>query len=354
MPDEQWSERENLIERLGHFAEELPYSPELSRRALLGIGTLGALDVSVAVMKARANHAHRTAQTVSRGLQAWRNRATPTTTSTSTTTTSTTAPPPPLALPETQYRAAEADLGEISPELKMERIQGLVGFMPGLQELAAQHPSTPYFQDIPGKMALLERINRETSVSADEYYHTIVDESRVGVFRGHPDYGKRITPRLTVVHWTAEFPPGGLDQLIEGMKKAKRNYHYVVDKIIDGRAQTYRLFDEDFPRQGAHAFRANQLGRGISIMAARLEDIHPLHVKEVVKTIVRDHRMNQLPIDHTTVVSHFATDLILDNPTFDPATRRAGTIGKFDVPQELMNIVVEKAKTLDLSLGPRP
>jgi hypothetical protein len=362
LPAEALLDDKNFRERVEHFAEELVQNPAMTRRALLGLGALTVFEAGIAAAMAKSSHTKDAANVAASGLQFIRNRSATTTSSTSTTTTSTTSttttlPPPPTSqpLPEGRVHAAavEINIDELSTPQRAERIRAMIGFMPGLHELSKQHPTTAYFQNLPEKMSLLDRIRRESDVEVGEYHNTVVNETRVGAFRRHGDYGTRITPRLTVVHWTAEFYENGVDQMIKGMIGRGVNYHYAVDRISDGKTQTYRFFDEDFPRQGAHAFRANQLGRGISIMAARLEDIHPLQVKEVIKTIVRDHRRHNLPIEHATVVSHFATDLILNNVTFDPATRTAESFGKFDVPQELMDIIVQKAQALDAALGPR-
>jgi hypothetical protein len=341
-------------ERLDIWGEQLMDNP-MTRRSLLGLlGVTVAQGLAVANRWPRAVTEMIAINEMRLGSHEYLDPTTTTTSSTTTTTTTATPLPPPPAPAESVMKAAGMETDDLNPDQKMQRIRDMIMFLPGLQELSTQKPNVSFFQNIPEKMAHLERLRRETNVSTDEYYHTVVNESLVGVFRGHKDYGTRIQPRLTVVHWTVDFPEGGMSHLPEGMKKRGVNYHGVVDKITDGKTEMYRFFDEDFPRMGAHAYHANQLGRGYAMMAACLEDIHPLQMKEIIKTIVRDHRMNNLPIDHTTVVSHFATDLILNNASFNPSTRLAATYGKFDIPQEAINIIVEKAQALDAALGPRP
>jgi hypothetical protein len=345
-----------FLERMDDWGERIMENP-MTRRSLLGLmGVTGAQSLLALSRWPRTVDEVLVSQANMRlGSHEYLDPSTTTSTSISTTTTTTAPPPQPTPPQESRLESAGIEPDEWTPEQKMDRIYNLIGFMPGLQQLYAQKPNVPHFQNIPEKMAHIERLRRETDVSVDEYHHTVVNESMVGAFRGHfDDYTKRITPRLTVVHWTGEFYQGDMNRLVRGMIGRKVNYNGVVDQITNGQTQMYRFFDEDFPRMGAHAHRGNQLGRGYAMVGAKFEDLHPLQLKEIIKAIVRDHRMDRLAIDHTTVLSHFAIHLILDNPTFNPSTQLADSYGKFDIPQEAIDIIIEKAQALDVALGPRP
>jgi hypothetical protein len=78
----------------------------------------------------------------------------------------------------------------------------------------------------------------------------------------------------------------------------------------------------------------------------------PEQIEQTVYLAVEFLRRNDLPVDGTTLLGHYAGDLIFTNPNDDPHRARfaRASLRKFDPPQELMDVIVAEARTL----GDRP
>jgi hypothetical protein len=68
---------------------------------------------------------------------------------------------------------------------------------------------------------------------------------------------------------------------------------------------------------------------------------------------VKEPRLNEFRAKRSTIVGHFAADLLFNNDKYDPYTGHfepGAVINKFDPPQEFMDMVVKKAMQLDAQL----
>lgn len=350
------AQNSSLLENLDRFQNQIANDPEITRRAFLGISTLGLLGMGAAALK-RYSEPVRKFQ----GLAlADKESPLPTTTSTSTTVppTTTTLPPapPPVPPPAAPVETAPAPAPVetiLSPEAKMEKIKASIGAIPTLDEFAQKFPDNGNFQDLDRKKQHLAHIAANIQVTPEEFNAFEMDSSHLGAFASHPSYGKRFSPRLITLHWTGKMYET-VQEMIDSMMAvpgSQKSVQFGVFKVVDGQAKSYKFFDDE-TRLGAHALGANDLGSGVENWGVVLEDLQPEQIRENVKIIVWHHRKHKLPIDNTTVVSHMAVDLILSD-RLNPETKEITSIRKFDFAQELINLIIGEAQRLDTALGPR-
>jgi hypothetical protein len=124
-----------------------------------------------------------------------------------------------------------------------------------------------------------------------------------------------------------------------------------IDYFIDRQAQTYQLFESD-RNKPAHILNLNSVSQGVEIEAAGTLDYTPEQIEQAIMLAVDFCRRNHLKVNDKTILGHYAADLIFNNPYYSPSTGKFKykSIHKFDPPQELMRVIVAKAKALNKGL----
>ena len=156
---------------------------------------------------------------------------------------------------------------------------------------------------------------------------------------------------MFVVHWTG-IGYRGVDHFVTSMKPHRVQY------FIDRDARVFKLFESD-TNWPAHALGANDFAQGVEIETGPFDEktsplfsYTPAQIEHTIYVAVDFLRRNGLPVDETTLVGHYAADLLFTNPYYDPHEGRfsRGRVRKFDPPQELMQVIVHKARQLDAAL----
>lgn len=277
---------------------------------------------------------------------------------TPTTTTTTILPSvPPTTQPVIEsFKAASINLS--NAELPLRKMpyevfarNGLeyINRLPTLEHLASYFPNNPRFSNYQEQRDFIAQMEQSIQITPEKYSQFAIDMSRSNAFEGTSSYEKYNDPKMFVVHWTVNNYEN-VDHFISSM----RNTGLSVEFFIDRSAQTYQLFDVDnrFP---AHVLSANEFSQGVEIEAKDLMDYRPEQIEQTIYLAVNFLRRNNLPVDQTTIVGHYAIDLIIVNPYYNPSTGgfSQARIRKFDPPEELMHMIVNKAQALDARLGPR-
>ncbi len=230
--------------------------------------------------------------------------------------------------------------------------QQMLGNLPRLEELAALTNEPAVADRVAEQIAHIAALDRLANVTVDGYEQFTIDTSRRGVFASAENYHESIEPGLFVVHWTA----AGYDD-VDHFVRAITPHR--VQFFIDEQARVYDLFTDD-QRWPAHALGVNEFAQGVEIESGEFSGEHspvfgitPDQLTQTVYVAVAFLHRNDLPVDETTIIGHFAADLIFANPFYDPYTGTlapSGSIRKFDPPEELMEVIVRKARSLDAAL----
>lgn len=254
------------------------------------------------------------------------------------------ADPTPQNLPT--RRMSYDEFAEHGPEM-IERL-------PSLEVLHEYFPENPMTSDVEAQKQHIVDLHEQVEVSVEDYERLAVDRTRRRAFRSVPNYHDEIEPRMFVVHWTG-MGYRGVDHFVKSMKPNRVQY------FINRDARVFELFESDVNWPG-HALGANDFAQGVEIETGHFDErtsplfsYSPAQIEHTIYVAVEFLRRNGLPVDETTLVGHYAVDLLFTNPYYDPHTGRftQDRVRKFDPPQELMEVVVHKAQQLDAALGER-
>lgn len=382
----------NIVGQIHEFKNRLDTDPEFSRRTMLkGLGALigltatqglVALDVLVerqerllavdngdicadlnAVCVARAEN-------LDVGLEQRTTSTTLTTTSAVETTqppstmppTTTTASPPPQTLPPTSPEVIEppdAIPRSMSYETYAANAELFVSRLPSLEQTHAMFPNTPLFNHVPEQLAHIDMLDKNVSLGSDEFRSFAIDQSYNEAF------GKRagIKPRLFIWHWAVgEYndPQHLADKMAAGQSS--------VQLYVDKNNSVYQMVPDLFSLTGHAREPLNHMAVGLEVYTGEwgtdrscLFGYTPERVKSGIYAAVYALASARLPINETTLLGHYAADLIFRNPYYDPATGtfheisgvKPISIRKADPPQEFMKLIVAKAKALAQELNLR-
>ncbi|MEX0869737.1 MAG: peptidoglycan recognition family protein [Nitriliruptoraceae bacterium] len=226
----------------------------------------------------------------------------------------------------------------------------LLDLLPTLDRLQSDMPAVVFTDDIERQKDHIRTLDETAEVTREGFDAFVVDRR----YRASVPTGEaldRIDPRMFIIHWTG----GGyedVDHFLRVMGSLRVQY------FIDRQARVYELLaDHEKP---AHVLGANDFTQGVEIETGHFDEVNsPLYgytadqITQTVYLAVDFLRRNDLPVDRTTIVGHFAADLIFSNPYYDPhtGTFSQGRIRKFDPPEELMAVIVNKARALDRALS---
>lgn len=234
----------------------------------------------------------------------------------------------------------------------LDNAQLMLGNLPTLEELPGLTDEPAVADDIDEQLAHIAELDRLVTVTYEGFLEFALDTSRRGVFADAQNYHESIEPGMFVVHWTAAGYTD-VDHFVQSITPHR------VQFFIDDQAQVYDLFTDD-RRWPAHALGVNEFAQGVEIESGEFDGersplfgITPEQLTQTVYLAVAFLHRNDLPVDETTIVGHFAADLIFANPHYDPYDGTLGpdgTIRKFDPPEELMAVIVRHATTLDATL----
>lgn len=276
--------------------------------------------------------------------------------------------PPPETLPPAQAAAVETPqyIREVwwnGVENPRDFIRLYLPMVPGLEQLAVLKGNQ--WADAAQQLAHIDWLNSQISVTPEDFYNRQPDYSRMNAFAHQPGYANFIVPQVYVYHWTGrryDQDAVSVDGLIRGLDREG----YRVANFADRNGNPFRLFDS-YTRAGAHAKSLNGFASGgeyeteswgpqFGRTASPIYDFNPA----LVKTMILDgvefcrHPEVNVSVDETTLISHYAGDLLFDTDSYNPVTGEIGTIDKWDPPQELITrVIIPKAQALDAALGPR-
>lgn len=227
----------------------------------------------------------------------------------------------------------------------------IIAALPTLEVLSRHFPASPMTRSIGAQKAHIAALDAQAQVSVEGFADLTIDMSRRRAFVEQRWYHRQIRPKLFVVHWTG-MGYRDVDHFVTSLKPFR------VQFFMDRDANVYQLFESD--RQlPAHAKGANEFAQGVEIETGPFDGVTsplfsytPAQIEQTVYLAVAFLRRNDLPVDETTLIGHFAADLIFTNPYYDPRAARfsRASIRKFDPPQELMEVIVRKAHALDAAL----
>lgn len=257
-------------------------------------------------------------------------------------------------------RSASFDISRIDPlderrlshDEFVEHAETMLGALPSLHDLVTLTPPSPFNDDIPGQLAHIRALDESIEVSVEGFDAFSIDTSRRGAFADAANYHESIDPKMIIIHWTG-MGYRDVDHFISSISPHR------VQFFIDRQARAYDLFDDD-RRWPAHALGVNEFAQGIEIESGDFDEVHsPVlaitadQVTQAIYVAVAFLQRNGLPVDHTTIVGHYAADLIFANPHYDPyeGTLRYGQVRKYDPPEELMTVIVRHAQSLDAALA---
>jgi hypothetical protein len=249
----------------------------------------------------------------------------------------------PVALDLPTRRMPYEEFAERGPEM-IERL-------PSLDVLQAHFPENPMTSDVEAQKEHILHLAEQVEVSVEGYRRLAVDMTRRTAFRSLPNYHDEIEPRMFVVHWTG-MGYRNVDHFVRSMRPNRVQY------FINRDARVFELFESD-TNWPAHALGANDFAQGVEIETGHFDErtsplfsYTPAQIEHTIYVAVDFLRRNDLPVDETTLVGHYAADLLFTNPYYDPHVGRftQDRIRKFDPPQELMQVIVHEAQQLDAAL----
>ena len=223
--------------------------------------------------------------------------------------------------------------------------------LPSLEALHAYFPENPMTSHVEEQKQHILYLAEQVEVSVEGYRRLGVDMTRRTAFRDLANYHDEIEPKMFVVHWTG-MGYRGVDHFVSSMKPHRVQY------FIDRNARVFQLFESD-TNWPAHALGANDFAQGVEIETGPFDEqtsplfsYTPDQIEHTIYVAVDFLRRNELDVDETTLVGHYAADLLFTNPYYDPHEGRftRDRIRKFDPPQELMQVIVHKAQQLDATL----
>jgi hypothetical protein len=236
-----------------------------------------------------------------------------------------------------------------------EHADEIMARIPSLEMTQRHFPASPMTRDVGAQKARIAQLDELVEVTVEGFEDLTIDMSRQRAFVELERYHERIQPRMFIVHWTG-FGYKDVDHFVTSLKP------YRVQFFLDQDAEVYQLFETDLQKP-AHALGVNDFAQGVEIETGHYDGVSsplfsytPAQIEQTVYLAVEFLRRNDLPVDHTTLLGHYTADLIFTNPYYDPHQARFSrpSLRKFDPPQELMEIIVAKARSLDEALGTRP
>jgi hypothetical protein len=274
-------------------------------------------------------------------------------------TTTTAAPPPPETVPPPPEikELPEPPPRNMPYETYIKNADLFLSKLPTLEQNHAMFPSSALLNHVPEQLAYIDELDTAIKLSAKEYQAFSIDQSYNQAF------GKRIQiiPRLFIWHWAVgEYsdPQDLANKMIAGKSS--------VPLYADKNDRVYQMIPELFSLTGHARKHLNNFAIGMEVYTGEWGDKRsclfgytPARVKNGIYAAVHTLSNAKLPINEKTLLGHYAADLIFDNPYYDPHTGTfheiAGakpiSLRKTDPPQEFMNMIVTKAKTLAAELG---
>lgn len=222
------------------------------------------------------------------------------------------------------------------------KLKGALEQVPTLEELGGQFPE---FADYQQRLAHINMLDQEASVSVCDFQNFIIDKSRITSFSDQPNYHIRMRPNLFVFHITATRYPNGVDGFVQHLKSRGLRVAYFIDE-----SNTYSLFEDD-THMPAHAQGLNSFSQGVEIEASNIYEVTPSHIRQATMTFVEYCLKNNLAPSEYTGIGHYAGDVLYDNPSFNPRTGKLSFVDKSDMPQELVQVIVNKAQALHAKIA---
>lgn len=395
-PDLQAAEaaHQSFVARANEIQDRILSDPELSRRTLLkglgafigltafqGLGALRVLSVEaqeIVPLAQAVGDACAEAEPACMPIKAGEARELVKVKGTATTTpkpaVTTTVPPPPTTQPPpppttSPPRVSQASVEAAKPlELPTPERRGMpyqefeanaelmLARLPSLETMHSLFPGTAFFENVAEQKQHIENLDRQIQLDVGEFRRFGFDESRVGVFRGG-----RMAPRMLIWHWTGDHYET-VDDIVNMFKESGNSVHAYIHHDVS---------PHRFAGLGTilgHSLGMNAFAMGLEVYSGYYDNVRsPLFNYDVARTkmglyaSVNMLRAQNLPVNPKTLMSHFAGDLIFNNPYYDPYTgnfreipgHKPPNVRKFDQPQEFMQMIVPKAMALDAALGPR-
>jgi hypothetical protein len=260
-------------------------------------------------------------------------------------------------------RDPDIELAEVDDDLPTRRLpyerfaenaDEIMARIPSLEMMQRHFPASPMTRDVGAQKAHIQQLDELVEVTVEGFEDLTIDLSHQQAFVDLERDHERIQPRMFIVHWTG-IGYTDVDHFVSSLRP------YRVQFFLDRDAEVYQLFETDHQKP-AHALGVNDFAQGVEIETGHYDGTNsplfsytPEQIEQTVYLAVEFLRRNGLPVDGTTLLGHYAADLIFTNPYYDPHQARftRASLRKFDPPQELMDVIVDKASTLDEALGDR-
>jgi len=226
----------------------------------------------------------------------------------------------------------------------------IIELIPTLDMLAEQIPAGLFTNDLDRQKRHIQALDHDAQVTVEGFKSFVMNESYTA-FTPENTQIPWIDPKIFIVHWTA----GGYDDVEHFLRAMGR---LRVQYFINKDAEVYSLFASDNEKP-SHSLGANDFSQGVEIETGHFDGVNsPLFgytAQQIVQTVylaVQFLHRNDLPVDRTTIIGHYAADLIFTNPYYDAHTGvfSQPRIRKFDPPEELMVVIVNKAQALSQAL----
>lgn len=263
------------------------------------------------------------------------------------------SPPPTLEVKAPPLTAEKVPDRTMSYETFKTNAHKYLAKLPSLDALSRVFPNNVLFNNYLQQTERILEFNQGVNVSPEDYRAFRLDTTHNTAFKGVGQYETQIQPKMFIIHWTGRPYNNDPVLLAKSMINTGGNR---VDYYMDKNGKTYQLFESDHNKPGHALPELNKFSQGVEIEASNMMEYTPEQIKQAVLLAVNFCRRNGLPVDETTVVGHYAADMIFNNPYYNPETGDfIGTVRvrKSDPPQSLMQIIVVKAQALDAALGPR-
>lgn len=255
----------------------------------------------------------------------------------------------------------ETPAARVQNEPMRSTLEGQLQQVPTLPELAVMFPAE--YGDWQQQMDYINQLSEKSDATVEDFHNFRFNDQFMGIFADSSEYNTRITPQLILAHWTVHrYPAGpvGGELFATSLKNSARgslSSNYFIDHAG---SSVYRYYDED-THMTAGAIGMNRFGVNIELEAGLpdpagrapsvIYDVTPEAFDQMVITVVQLARRYNLAISEYTVLGHYAGDMIFVNNTFNPQAGTVESLRKFDMPQELVTVLINKAQALDRQLG---
>lgn len=390
-----------LPKRLSDIAENFDTNPELSRRAILGLGAVTAAVTTIhginaiRLLKPRreevlglANNGDICEQFDTACLLRDANLDVPplmegfdplidsttttiesTTTTVATTTTTTNVTTTTILPPTTQplveiaaevakpFRNKEEAYRRMAIEDYEVNAETYIANLPSLPQLHERWPGTVFFKDPNRQIDHIAMLNEQLILDPEEFSEFDFDYSKAGLFPGRP----AMNPRLTIDHWTGQHydDPEGCASSMTASGVSVQFYRH--------KDNTVYLMTEEINRLTGHTLHVNDSAIGFENYSGTFDHINtPLYqfdvevCKKMAYAKLKVHHLFGIPVNMQTMITHLAADLIFVNPYYNPATGEffdrhdieapddiAARVRKFDFIQEFPQMLGPKIIALN-------